>query len=535
MSYTPFTWADGAAGGTPIIAARLNAIEQGLHAAAANADRVSAIQLAPLGTNNSATDTANLQNAITAAQAVGADLVLPTGVPYKINAGLTWNLAKGSIRTWGPVDIIAAEMTSGVALTITGNPTAGTGNYFVHRAATNVVSGLRLVGPDTDTATVDGILISDTGIGVDQGALEHLIIYGFRDGLTYGTNEWSIDHRRVSVANSHRYGINLSHGVNAGQCTSFTAVSVFNSHNAAGTAVGVFVPAGGSDARFLGGALQYNDIEGVFNGGNVTFFGTRIEDSGSGPAFTYSCSTGGADTNVMFRDCDWEIETTTARDHIHEITASSRFRISVMFDGGVGSVFNATGPTWVVDNSGDNGLGVQVNYRNFNVNIQTGSNTLLLGDMSNVLFNGYFNDTTSFVSGGTFGWTAGTGNTWSIGAGGRTGNALKVTGSGAGNDFTTQQIPVTAGQPIRVSGYLSTPTWTSGNISIFVQFFTEDRVTSAGNPLRVGSALSALQTGWSGVSRIIRVPRAATYMTVQLNCANLNGVGLFDNIEVVPS
>lgn len=535
MSYTPYVWVDGTSGGTPITAARLNAIEQGLHAASANADQVSTIQLAPRGTNNSATDTPNLQNAITAAQAVGADLVLPSGVPYKINAGLTWNLAKGSIRTWGPVDISAAEMTSGVALTVTGNPIAGPGNYFVNRAATNVISGIRLVGADTDASTVDGILISDSGVGVDQAALQHLIVYGFRDGLTYGTNAWSIGHRKISIANSHRYGINLGVGTNSGRAMTYVDVSVLGSHNAAGTAAAIFAPTGGCEARFFGGSFENNDAEGLVNGGSVVFDGTHIEDGGTGAMFKYGSFTGGADTNVMFRDCAWNITSTVARDHIHEIVASTKFHTTVTFDGGSGGLYNAAGSTWAVDNSGDTGLNVQVNYRNFNVSMQSGNNTLLLGDMTNVLYNGYFNDTTSFVSNGLMGWTAGTGNTWSIGAGGRSGNALKVTGTGGGNDFTTQQVPVVAGQPVRISGYMSTPTWTSGSIGIYVQFFSADRTTSAGAALHVGASLSSVQSGWVGATRIIRVPRGACFMTVQLNCANLNGVGLFDNLEVVTS
>lgn len=38
MAYTPFTWANGASGGTPITAERLNAIEQGIAASSVTVD-----------------------------------------------------------------------------------------------------------------------------------------------------------------------------------------------------------------------------------------------------------------------------------------------------------------------------------------------------------------------------------------------------------------------------------------------------------------------------------------------------------------
>ncbi len=38
MAYNPYTWSDGAEGNTPITAARLNALEQGLGTASTNAE-----------------------------------------------------------------------------------------------------------------------------------------------------------------------------------------------------------------------------------------------------------------------------------------------------------------------------------------------------------------------------------------------------------------------------------------------------------------------------------------------------------------
>jgi hypothetical protein len=537
MAYTPYhnPWNDGAAGGTPITAAALNHIEQGIVAASANTSNVASAIYAPIGTNNAATDTPNLQSAITSAQAIGADLIIPSGQIYQINTGLTWDLSHGSIRTTGPVDINCAPMTSGVALTITGGAAVGPSNYFVHRAATNSISGIRLTGPNADASTVDGILFSGNVAGLDQGALRQMIITGFRDGLTYGSNVWNIDHQRVSISNAHRYGINFTNGSGSGEGMTFTDCSIFNCHNASNTAVGLYFPSAtnNTDVRFFGGILDYNDITGVVQGGNISFIGTHIEDNATGPMFQYSSVTGGADTNVMFRDCTWVIASTSARAAVHQVVTSTKFRVTVRFDGGSGTVSQAAATQWFLDSSGDNSLGIQVNYRNFNVVGLTGNNILLMGDSSNQLYNGYFEDSTAFVTGGVLGWTKGATSTWTIGTGGRVNNALKAVSSAA-TDFTYQQIAVNSSEPLRITGYISTPTFTSGTMGIFIQFYAVDRTTPVAGPITIGT-LTALQTGWVGASRIIRVPRGAFFMTVQLTTTAFTGTAMWDHVEVTRS
>lgn len=482
------------------------------------------------GTGSAATDQPALTAAITAAQAAQQDLVLSGN--FTLTAGISWNLARGSLTTIGHVRLDFSALTSGVALTITGDN--GDSSRGPHLPILHTVSGFQMVGPNTDASTVDGILFTDTSEGIDQGTLAHVMVYGFRDGLTYGSNVWSIEHYKVGVANCHRYGINLSvAGSNSGECITFTHVSVYGCHNASNTAVAVYSPSvGNAEARFIGGSLDYNDSEGLLQGGTITFFGTHIEDNQTGPMFKYAAVSAGQLTTVNFDGCFWDVVGSTARDHVHEITTATTApsNLTVNFVGGAVGVGSSQGTTWLVNNAASGSAG---SLARFGGGFTGTTNGLLLGDFYNMLNNGYFDDSTAFVTGGVNGWTAGTTGTWSIGtSGARSGNALTLTGTGTGTSVTYQKIVLPPQRtPLRLGGWVSIPSFTSGAAGIFVQFYAVDGTTTVGGQFRVGHLTAA--SGWTALTARFTPPRGAFYAQVQLVNENLVGTAVFDGIEAV--
>jgi hypothetical protein len=104
-TYTPFTWADGSGGGTPITAARLNNIEQGIESMD---DRVAALEAVggllnavadfgavPDGTTNNNTA---LDNAVAAALSQKKALYLPAGRYLRTT---TWDCRGEGLRLFG--------------------------------------------------------------------------------------------------------------------------------------------------------------------------------------------------------------------------------------------------------------------------------------------------------------------------------------------------------------------------------------------------------------------------------------------------
>lgn len=89
MSYTPFTWADGPAGGTPVTAYRLNAIEQGLAAVDLRLANVSDFGAVGDGTTN---DLAAMQ----AACGVGRPVLLANGATYYLAPSSMWNVPENT-------------------------------------------------------------------------------------------------------------------------------------------------------------------------------------------------------------------------------------------------------------------------------------------------------------------------------------------------------------------------------------------------------------------------------------------------------
>lgn len=497
---------------------------------------------APAPTGVAATDTPAFLAAVNAAQAQNLDLVLtpsPLGAVrnYVLSSAFTWNASKGTLRGRGHVGIdfsAVASSYSGPAITVTGN--GGTNVDGSHMNAMHALTGFHMLGHNTDASTMDALLFTDTGMGVDTASGDHLRVYGFRDGVTLGDNVWSIDLFRVIVNRCHRYGYNLGSGTNAGECISLTDCTISDTKNAtAGVAAGIYAPASGNvDFRMFGGSLDYNDTQGRIEGGSLTFDAVHIEDKNLGAMFTYSQSA--STIHVSFTDCHWTSTPTAYRPWLHQILSGSGSKVTLKFDGdkgGIGAGFS----TWVYDSSGND-----AGDRNVQAAIaRTGLNgAYLLGQLTSLLTNGTFDESSSFVaSPGVYGWAvnAGSGGTFSIGTGGQPGNALKLVATTAGNYSAQQRIPlVRDGRPYYVGGKMFGQTITQGNLSINVRWLADDGTTAIGGDYRIGNVLNAAngQTTYWVYARKVRPPRNAAYALVLLTAASFVGTVFWDEVEAAP-
>jgi hypothetical protein len=530
MPYTrfgPFT--NGSFTPSPISATFLNGVEDALVGAAA-------AQVAPVATGVAATDTAALQAAFATAASTSTNLALPPG-KYVLNAGLTWNANRASLTCLGDVVLDFTALTGSTpALTITGNNDSASG-YYSHVAAKYTLSGFRMNGPNTDASTVDGILLTDPGVGVDGVNLDRIFVSGFRDNITFGNNTWSTQFRSVYVGGAHRYNVNLTSGTNAGECQSWYGGAMAGAHNLAGTAINLYAPlaGGGVDFKMFGGSLDYSDQEFDLNTGNIQLIGVHIENNKQTPFGTFGNNSGGSPLVVDLIGCTYGPTETTARDHLFELKPASTGRMTVNFTGGGGSKYNAA-TKFLVDNSGDTAGAISVTLNNPTVNgggNAAQGNALQFGDYFNQLYNGAFEDSTAFVTGGILGWTAGATYTWTIGTGNaRSGNCLQVTGTGTAATSTTyQRFALSARRPIDVSGWIATPAYTAGTIGIYVQFYAVDGTTAVGGAYRLGSVVTAAQSYFT-VQRRITPPRGAAYAAVQCVVVNLNGTAVFDDIQI---
>lgn len=520
MAYTQLgPWTNGAA--PALDATAVNHLEAGIITGNAG------VTVATAATGNAVTDTANLQAAITSAQAAFQDLYLP-GSPqsYKLNAGLTWNLAKGSIVGVGQVSIDCTTIPSGPALTLTSNNGATTSGVYTHGAITHRVAHLTLIGPDTDAGTVDGIYFTDTSVG-DNGALEHIKLYGFRDGLSYGNNAWLIDHHKVSIEHSHRYGINGTMGTNAGEEMHYYGCVISGTANAAGTAVGFYTPATGSysDFTFVGCSFDYNQLEGDINGHFVSFIGCHIEDLNTGPMITTAATGGQGPVQVNFIGTNLA-DTNTAtggRDVLVTTKASSAASsLTINFVSGESGNYNtgatlyknlsSSAPTVTVGGGWNHDPG-GVTYVP-----QYGTYLSLLGD-------GGFESGAAVASG--FGG-------WALDANANFYTAVVHSGTyslrrvGAGTAF--QIAAITPGRPVSITGYATCNNYTSGSSTFQVQFLAPDRTTVLSTV--VLATISALQS-FTGYGRRLMPPKGSAYVSVQSFASAFVGTWELDDVQLV--
>lgn len=508
-------------GGAPYLsAANMNILEAGIIAGNAG------VTVAPAATGVAATDTANLQAAITSAQNAFQDLYIPgSQQSYVLNAGLTWNLAKGSLIGVGQASISGAGISSGPTLTVTSNNGVTTSGVYTHGAIQHRVAGLNFFGPDTDAGTVDGIYFTDTANG-DNGSLEHVRLYGFRDGVSYGNNAWLINHYKVSIEHSHRYGINGTMGTNAGEEMHFTGCVISGSSNAGGTAVGFYTPGSGaySDWTFTGCSFDYNNLEADINGHFVSFIGCHIEDLNTGPMVTTS-ATGGQDLTQVNFVASYLADTNTAtggRTVLVTTKASSASdNVTINFASGKSGKYDTAATLY---QNLSTALPTVTIGAGWNHDVGGATYVPQYGTFLSALGDGGFESNTA-VSTGFGGWSldANSGFYTTVAHSGT--YSLRRTGVG-----TAYQIAPITRRPVSISGYVNCNNYTSGSSTFQVQFLAPDRTTVLST---VVLATVTATSSWTGVSRRLMPPAGAAYVSVQSTASTFVGTWELDDVQLI--
>jgi hypothetical protein len=216
-TFTPFTWADGSGGGTPITAAQLNRIETGLESMD---DRVDALEDAGAGTpgysnvrtlgavgDDFTDDTNAFQTALTA----GGLIYVPPGT-YRINA--TLNLTSDTV-------IFGAGMNRTVIRQM-GTASHGLFGSAVRRVAirdlwlrgpsSGTGDGIRFVrgaNPNVPYIVVENVQLSNwgqDGISIENGIVSQLTVINSVSNLRYGYNIYGTGGSGTSVACNACYG-----------------------------------------------------------------------------------------------------------------------------------------------------------------------------------------------------------------------------------------------------------------------------------------------------------------------------------------
>ncbi len=473
---------------------------------------------APKLTGTAATDTANLQAAIVTAQASNRDLHLRPGT-YTLTAPITWNLAQGAFIGRNTV-IDASNLTVGPALTVTGQ---GATTALAHRGSKHSISGFELIGPDNDSTTVDGIFITDTA-GADQGALEHLVIYGFRDSLSYGTNTWCVLTYKVTAGHFHRYGVNLSQQTNSGENQQFLGCTFYSSNNnASGTATAVSIT-GNCEGHFSLCSFDYNGYEAVVLAGAARFFGCHFENNTVGHPMVRAQQgvVSSARTDVEFHGCSFATTETGPNRPLVEIMAGSGVKLSVSWFGGLTSAYNSPVSLYVNNSS------VVPRIRHDGVYLDDSGATAIgsYGVETNMVAAPSF-ESTAFAAAapGVGAWAHGGTVTYSLDtANPRSGTtALKIVGAAGGaTSSASQRISIPTGRrPLAVAAWMAATAWTSGSVICRVAWYGVDgttviRTDSIGQN---GGKVAAVQ-GYLPYATTLTPPAGAAQAEVQFYCSN---------------
>jgi hypothetical protein len=282
-TFTPFTWADGSAGGTPIIAAQLNRIETGVESMD---DRVTALEgqggvptvnaanpptgLTAVTFDNTTDDKPALQAQLDYVKATygGGRVVVskPNATGVRIASGITIP-AKVQL-VWDEATVLnASAITSGAAVT-------------VNDVNFTPIIGLRMDG-GLFSPVVGDLTSSYTGVSVTGNGLKfekmHLQYFGraldFVHNNTFGVTfqDCTIDHCAHGL-----YGdVEASSATNVGEKIVYTGGSIANSVR------GFRLTGNGTHARFTDTSIDFCTELGSVNNAHV-FIRGHLETGGDG-------------------------------------------------------------------------------------------------------------------------------------------------------------------------------------------------------------------------------------------------------------
>lgn len=517
-------------------------------AAAANAE--AALHASSFGLSSSSSAAMNATNLValfTAAAAAGVDVLFDRAGTFPVGAGLTWNSHRHSVTAVADVFLDFSSMTSGTALSVIGqNGATGVTNSL--NGTSHRCEGITLIGPDGDSATVDGVRISDT-TGAAMVTLRGMRVVGFRDNLTFGNNVWLSKFYNCTLSKAHRYGIDLTPGTNSGENVSFFGCVVHNSHNATNTAVGVFTTLG-TDAYFYGCSFDYNDIEIWHKGGKLVLSGGHIENgkatSGSyvgNPMIKVTRVVGQARTTlslvgVQVSPTEHANGVGTARDHLIEATS----------DSGNDAYITCIGCDWATYDESHtifkslSASVIQFSNRGgmWDNTSADGTRSTTMGVYSSVLVNGDGEIASTFPGPATApyypgkGWgVAGSANTtWSFNTANQRSGArcISVVGA-AGNVSNTacaNAFAVLPGYMLQWTGWVEVPTYTSGTLSFRVHWYYDDYTTR--QVVAYQRDFTAVQSTWVPVTSRLLVPPGIRLGLLDLQQNAFIGTAYLDDV-----
>jgi hypothetical protein len=302
-TFTPYTWADGSAGGTPITAAQLNRIETGVESMD---DRVAAAEallgatttvyalsppvgsgLAAITANGTTNDVAALQAQLSYVSATwgGGRVVLPSGRSIKCNTGLTLP---------AKVQLVSDESTT---LDFTSMATSGTA-ITVNDTGFTPMRGVRLVGPESSGS------VSTTSIGVSVTGVrlrfyDCMVKYFGRGWDWAHSNTWliSLIGGDIEKCGTCIYNDNVAAAAgNAGEQMVVNNVTLFNSGRA------INVTGAGVDFKMTDCAIDFCAEFGYISDAWVYFTSCHMETQG-GTSGTHLFDVRG-NSKVSFANCD---------------------------------------------------------------------------------------------------------------------------------------------------------------------------------------------------------------------------------------
>jgi hypothetical protein len=474
-----------------------------------------------------AEDYPSFQAALDAGASAKKDVIFSS--TFVLNSGITWDSAAHSIRGFGDARLDFRGMTSGTALTVVG---LGTRNYldWEFLSEIHVASGFQMRGPEADTTTVDGILITTDTSKASHINFEGLYVKGFRDGVVLGNNTWCVNFHRCMINGARRRGISAIGTTNTGENFNFHGCTIANVKNGSGTGVGVYTSV---DCQFLGinmfgTSLDYCDYLADVNAGTLSLQGCHLEDNTSTAMITLSYTAGKARTALALNGCVIDpSETRPGRSHLIEVKSGSGSLVHVTGTGNTFRLFNR--PVHVFKNLST--AAPLVHFRGGALDNNPGTDVASYGHYTNQIINGDMEGALAFIP--TFddegGWyrqgtvvysfdntTAKTGT-----------QSLKmlgdgtIAGTGAGQTFRVRPR-----ESLLLSFYIKANI-VAGSTAVRVTWKKADK-TTLGSTI-ILATVSATQD-WTAYQAQYMVPIGATFVGITFVNTNLNGTTWVDEV-----
>lgn len=457
----------------------------------------------------------------------------------KINSGLTYAFPQLSVD-WNGIKVDASGMSSGTALTLTGQSVLP---YNVE-SNTTLLHGLVLYGPNTDAGVVDGIKLG----GIDEpgfsghGSIDGVFIHGFRDNLVIDDNFFISQFRNLHSMFAHRYGLNYIGDTNTGESIVFFGGGFLDCENVADTAVGVYVPsaAAGPDLAFFGTSFSYCDVAFDVQCGVSSFVCCHFENETENPMGKIHYVGGRPSTLVTL--LGGSVSHGTLEAGTNELAAGRPVMFLVNPAAGDRCAFISRAvryggfgkyKTKFVDFTGAGNVEIVVEDM---VTDPQGGAVGRVFSGSSLIRNG------GFEANITDGWTTTAGGATLtrdtsiyadanvVGSAGGIAS-LKIVAAAANTATLTQAFPVRPGRKVRVRGFARCDALSAGTLTAKLHWLDANGATISTS---TAGTLSAAAATWAVFSAAndFKVPAGAVNARLELAANAFTGTGYFDDVEV---